>query len=84
MCFLAQVSTSNFISAINQLCEVKARSIVTIHRFKDVEELIKHDEIDLVVLGHENRFFGVYSSFSFEFINYLTVDVLVIHIPAPR
>lgn len=60
---------------------VKVKSIVTIHRFQDVEAVVKQEDIDLVMLGHKNRLFGVYSSFSFEFINHLSVDVLIKHIP---
>lgn len=60
---------------------VHVRSIVSIHRFKDISLLIEKEKIDLVMLGHKNRIFGVYRSFSFEFINHMTVDVLVKHIP---
>ncbi|MFK3839577.1 universal stress protein [Serratia sp. NPDC087055] len=60
---------------------VKVKSIVSIHRFKDVQTVIDSEGIDLVMLGHENRFLGVYTSFSFEFINRLTVDVLIVHVP---
>ncbi len=63
--------------------DVTVKSIVTIHRFKDVEALVETEGIDLVMLGHKNRLFGVYSSFSFEFINHLSVDVLIKHISTP-
>ena len=63
--------------------DIKVRSIVSIHRFRDVEAVAQHEDIDLVMLGHKNRLFGVYSSFSFEFINHLSVDVLIKHIPVP-
>ena len=63
--------------------DINVRSIVSIHRFRDVEAVVQHEDIDLVMLGHENRLFGVFSSFSFEFINHLSVDVLIKHIPAP-
>lgn len=64
--------------------DVKVKSIVSIHRFKDVEMLVESEGIDLVMLGHKNRLFGVYSSFSFEFINRISVDVLIKHISAPQ
>ncbi|WP_416413873.1 universal stress protein [Pantoea sp. App145] len=60
---------------------VHVSSIVSIHRFKDVSSLVENEQIDLVMLGHKNRLFGVYRSFSFEFINHLAVDVLIKHIP---
>lgn len=63
--------------------DVNVKAIVSIHRFRDVEAVIEHEAIDLVMLGHKNRLFGVYSSFAFEFINHLSVDVLIKHIPAP-
>ncbi|PVZ87950.1 universal stress protein [Serratia sp. S1B] len=62
--------------------DVSVRPIVSIHRFEDVASLIENEGIDLVMLGHKNRLFGVYSSFSFEFINRLSVDVLIKHIPS--
>ncbi|MEN0617529.1 universal stress protein [Klebsiella indica] len=63
--------------------DIEVRSIVTIHRFKDVEAIIQRENIDLVMLGHKNRLFGEYSSFSFEFINHLSIDVLIKHISTP-
>lgn len=63
--------------------DIKVRAIVSIHRFRDVEAVIKHEDIDLVMLGHKNRLFGFFSSFSLELINHLSVDVLIKHIPAP-
>ncbi len=62
---------------------VQVKSIISIQRFKDVEAVIQHEDIDLVMLGHKNRLFGVFSSFSFEFINHLSVDVLIKHISTP-
>ncbi|XBS71512.1 universal stress protein [Acerihabitans sp. KWT182] len=61
-------------------CPVAAREIVTMYRFREVERLIKKEGIDLLMVGHRNRFMGVLSSFSFEFINHLSIDVLVKHI----
>ncbi|CAG9000388.1 MAG: hypothetical protein CENE_02383 [Candidatus Celerinatantimonas neptuna] len=60
---------------------VSIKEIVSIARFKDIENLIEERDIDLVIVGHKNRLFGVMSSYSFEFINHLTIDVLVQHIP---
>lgn len=62
-------------------CSVNAKEIVTMYRFQEVERLIKDEGIDLLMVGHKNRLMGVLSSFSFEFINHLSVDVLVKHIP---
>lgn len=62
-------------------CPFNVTEIVTMHRFKEVERLIKKEGIDLLMVGHKNRFMGVLSSFSLEFINRLSVDVLVKHIP---
>ena len=74
----AKAMLSHLVESSN--IDIKVRAIVSIHRFRDVENVVKHD---LVMLGHENRLFGVFSSFSFEFINHLSVDVLIKHIPAP-
>jgi nucleotide-binding universal stress UspA family protein len=60
---------------------INAREIVTMYRFKEIERLIQNDDIDLLMVGHRNRFMGVLSSFSFEFINHLSIDVLVKHVP---
>ncbi|GAB2941131.1 universal stress protein [Hafnia psychrotolerans] len=59
---------------------VDVKEIVTIHRFKDVEAYVTEAGIDLVIMGHKNRLFGMLSSHSIEFINHLTVDVLIKHI----
>ncbi|TKI07843.1 universal stress protein [Martelella alba] len=55
------------------------KELVTLSRFKDIAELVVRHNIELVMLGHHNRSWGVCSSFSFEFINELPVDFLVIH-----
>lgn len=60
---------------------VNTREIVTMYRFKEVERLIKDEGVDLLLVGHKNRFMGVFTSFSFGFINNLSIDVLVKHIP---
>ncbi len=59
---------------------VAVKEIVTIRRFKDVSDFIHQAGIDLVVVGHQNRLFGLYSSYSLEFVNRLDVDVLVKHL----
>lgn len=74
----AKAMLSRLVESAN--IDVKVKSIVSIHRFKDVETLVEKEGIDLVMLGHKNRLFGVYSSFSFEFINHLSIDVLIKHI----
>ncbi|WJY16538.1 universal stress protein [Pectobacteriaceae bacterium CE90] len=56
--------------------------LVTLRRFDDVEKLIHEKNIDLVIAGHTNRFLGIISSRSLEFINHLDVDVLIKHINA--
>lgn len=55
--------------------------LVSITRFKDIANLINERQIDLLIVGHKNRLFGVLSSYSFEFINRINIDVLVQHIP---
>jgi hypothetical protein len=59
---------------------VDVKEIVTINRFRDVEACVTGTGIDLVIMGHKNRLFGTLSSYSFEFINHLTVHVLIKHI----
>ncbi|MFV1478580.1 universal stress protein [Serratia marcescens] len=59
---------------------VDVKEIVTINRFRDVEACVTGSGIELVIMGHKNRLFGTFSSHSIEFINRLTVDVLIKHI----
>ncbi|WP_159282745.1 universal stress protein [Rahnella variigena] len=59
---------------------IDVKEIVTINRFRDVEACVTGAGIDLVIMGHKNRLFGTLSSHSIEFINHLTVDVLIKHI----
>lgn len=59
---------------------VDVKEIVTINRFRDVEACVSGAGIDLVIMGHKNRLFGTLSFHSIEFINHLTVDVLIKHI----
>ncbi len=56
-------------------------SLVTTRRFEDVEACIRQRQIDLIIAGHHNRLLGVLSSHSLEYINHLTIDVLIKHLP---
>ena len=59
---------------------VNARELVTMRRFEDVQRCIADLGIDLVIAGHRNRFMGALTSRSAEYINHLTVDVLIKHL----
>lgn len=59
---------------------VDTRQLVTMSRLDDVEQCIKELGIDLVMLGHRNRFMGSIMSRSAEFINHLSIDILIKHI----
>ncbi|HGM6986941.1 universal stress protein [Serratia marcescens] len=74
----AKAMLSRLVSAVD--APVAVKEIVTIRRFKDVSDFIHQAGIDLVVVGHQNRLFGLYSSYSLEFVNRLDVDVLVKHL----
>ncbi|TBU70692.1 universal stress protein [Serratia marcescens] len=74
----AKAMLSRLVSAVD--VPVAVKEIVTIRRFKDVSDFIHQAGIDLVVVGHQNRLFGLYSSYSLEFVNRLDVDVLVKHL----
>lgn len=74
----AKAMLSRLVSAVE--APVAVKEIVTIRRFKDVSDFIHQAGIDLVVVGHQNRLFGLYSSYSLEFVNRLDVDVLVKHL----
>lgn len=74
----AKAMLSRLVSAVD--APVAVKEIVTIRRFKDVSDFIRQAGIDLVVVGHQNRLFGLYSSYSLEFVNRLDVDVLVKHL----
>lgn len=60
---------------------VQTLSLVTTRRFADVEECVRQRNIDLIIAGHHNRLLGVLASHSLEYINHLTVDVLIKHLP---
>ena len=60
---------------------VQTLSLVTTRRFADVEACVRQRNIDLIIAGHHNRLRGVLASHSLEYINHLTVDVLIKHLP---
>ncbi|EKW5590969.1 universal stress protein [Raoultella planticola] len=60
---------------------VQTLSLVTTRRFTDVEACVNQRGIDLIIAGHHNRLLGVMASHSLEYINHLTIDVLIRHLP---
>jgi nucleotide-binding universal stress UspA family protein len=74
----AKAMLSRLVESVNFPVDVK--EIVTISRFKDVETYVAEAGVDLVIMGHKNRLFGMLSSHSIEFVNHLSVDVLIKHI----
>ena len=60
---------------------VQTLSLVTTRRFADVEACVRQRNIDVIIAGHHNRLLGVLASHSLEYINHLTVDVLIKHLP---
>ena len=60
---------------------VQTLSLVTTRRFEDVEACVNQRGIDLIIAGHRNRLLGVMASHSLEYINHLTIDVLIRHLP---
>ncbi len=60
---------------------VQTLSLVTTRRFADVEACVNQRGIDLIIAGHHNRLLGVMASHSLEYINHLTIDVLIRHLP---
>lgn len=60
---------------------VQTLSLMTTRRFADVEACVRQRNIDLIIAGHHNRLLGVLASHSLEYINHLTVDVLIKHLP---
>ena len=59
---------------------VQTLSLVTTRRFEDVEACVNQRGIDLIIAGHRNRLLGVMASHSLEYINHLTIDVLIRHL----
>lgn len=60
---------------------VQTLSLVTTRRFEDVEACVNQRGNDLIIAGHHNRLLGVMASHSLEYINHLTIDVLIRHLP---
>ena len=60
---------------------VQTLSLVTTRRFEDVEACVNQRGIDLIIAWHHNRLLGVMASHSLEYINHLTIDVLIRHLP---
>ena len=60
---------------------VQTLSLVTTRCFADVEACVNQRGIDLIIAGHHNRLLGVMASHSLEYINHLTIDVLIRHLP---
>ncbi|AGJ85051.1 universal stress protein [Raoultella ornithinolytica] len=60
---------------------VQTLSLVTTRRFEDVEACVNQRGIDLIIAGHHNHLLGVMASHSLEYINHLTIDVLIRHLP---
>lgn len=60
---------------------VQTLSLVTTRRFEDVEACVNQRGIDLIIARHHNRLLGVMASHSLEYINHLTIDVLIRHLP---
>lgn len=60
---------------------VQTLSLVTTRRFADVEACVRQRNIDLIIAGHHNRLLAFPASHSLEYINHLTVDVLIKHLP---
>ncbi|KDV92584.1 universal stress protein [Raoultella ornithinolytica] len=60
---------------------VQPLSLVPPRRFEDVEACVNQRGIDLIIAGHHNRLLGVMASHSLEYINHLTIDVLIRHLP---
>ena len=60
---------------------VQTLSLVTTRRFADVEACVRQRNVDLIIAGHHNRLLGVLASHSLEYINHLTGDVLIKHLP---
>ncbi|HHG8773260.1 TPA: universal stress protein [Raoultella planticola] len=60
---------------------VQTLALVTARRFEDVDACVRQRGIDLLIAGHRNRLLGVMASHSLEYINHLTIDVLIKHLP---
>ena len=65
---------------LNELATSVSLPVQT-RRFEDVEACVNQRGIDLIIAGHHNRLLGVMASHSLEYINHLTIDVLIRHLP---
>lgn len=54
--------------------------LATLRNFNNVEKYIENHGVDVVIAGHKNQFLGTLTSSSAEFINHLSVDVLIHHL----
>lgn len=61
-------------------CPASTRVIVSLDRFRALAKFIINEHVDLVIVGHRNRLFGVLTSRSMAFINNLDVDCFINHI----
>lgn len=75
----ARATFSELVSGCSE--PVDTRELVTMRRLEDVDKCVEDLGIDLVIVGHRNRFLGTFTSQSMEYINHLNVDVLTRHIP---
>lgn len=60
---------------------VTTRVIISLDKVRALATFIRKQEVDLVIIGHHNRLFGVLTSRSMAFINHLDVDCFICHIP---
>ncbi|ADU72168.1 universal stress protein [Pantoea sp. At-9b] len=76
------IKVKEFLSSLTAAMPVPAdtRVLVTMSNIDDVEECIVDLNIDLIIAGHRNRFLGLLTSKSMDYINHLNVDVLIRHI----
>ena len=65
---------------VNAGCPASTRVIVSLDRFRALAKFILNEHVDLVIVGHHNRLFGVLTSRSMAFINNLDVDCFISHI----
>ncbi|WP_230492496.1 universal stress protein [Martelella alba] len=59
---------------------VDTLELVSMRRFDELRALVADKSIDLVITGHHNRFMGVLTSGSMDYINHLSVDILIKHL----
>lgn len=59
---------------------VGVKGLVAIHHFADIARYIDETDVDLVIMGHTNRLFGSLFAHANDFINHLSIEVLIKHI----